>query len=289
MNKYTEEQLIDMYSERRYKRWMKQRIKLRLSLLLNILLLGVSIVLAFLLFFPLQGSEQQQDSDVRQDSEQSNTTLNEMPSIPGRYVFLTFDDGPSPYTQQILDILNDRNATGIFFVIGDRINIQQDAVEQLNRILEEGHYIGLHSMTHEPSILYHGEGAPDRFVNEMLELNQLISEITGGFSTNLCRAPFGMVGTFTSEHHVAVSQANLRCIDWNIDSNDWEIRHAERIHENVMSQVELLNFPDELVILFHEFSWTVEALPGIIDDLRANGYTIATYVPEHIFLYYRFR
>jgi len=205
-------------------------------------------------------------------------------TIPGKYAFLTFDDGPSPYTQGILNVLDEKNAPGIFFVIGNNIERRSDSAQLLNQILDDGHYIGLHTMTHDYTTLYVGEGAPARFVDEMLELNELVATIiTEDFSTSLCRAAYGMSTTFTPEHHIAVEEAGLYCVDWNIDSRDWQQRTAYLVYQNVTSQIETQGFPDELVILFHEFSWTIEALPGIIDYLRYHGYTIIAYTPGHKF------
>jgi len=294
MDMYTDEQLIDMYTERKYKRWVKQKIKLRVRLMLIFLLLFINIILVFILIFNrdececLDVNNCLEISNIEENVEEYEYEEEYVNVIPGRYAFLTFDDGPSVYTQKILDVLNNKNAPAIFFVQGESINNRSDAREILNLILEEGHYIGLHTMSHDHDILYRGEGAPQRFVNEMFELDQLIYEMTG-FSTNLCRAAYGMARNFTPEHHVAVDRAGLYCIDWNIDSRDWEQRTAYMVYQNVTNQIEGLDFPDELVILFHEHLWTAEALPGIIDYLRLHGYTIAVYNPGDILIYYRFR
>ena len=301
MQMYTDEQqqLIDSYAERRYKRWVRQKIRLLVSFILIVLLLLINIVLIFILIFSRPDCDCPEPTDClivedagyagyAEEDEEVDIFIHPN-AIPGRYAFLTFDDGPSPYTERLLAILNERRAPAIFFVLGESINRRTDSQSLLNQILEEGHYIGLHSMSHDFATLYAGEGAPGRFVDEMFQVNQLISEMTGGFSTNLCRAPFGMAGTFTPEHHFAVDAAGLYCIDWNIDSHDWSQRNAYMVHYNVTSQIEQLDFPDELVILFHEFSWTAEALPGIIDYLRYHGYTIIAYNPGDLLTYYRSR
>jgi len=276
---------MDMYTNERYKRWVRQKIRNRIGAILIVLLLLTNTALLFVLVFDrpmcecLNENDYSEIDDIEEYDENQEETSdgNEYyTSIPGRYAFLTFDDGPSAYTRSILDVLAKSRAPAIFFVIGDSINNRSDSNYLLNRILEEGHYIGLHTMTHNHDILYVGEGAPQRFVDEMFELNDLISEmILGGFSTNLCRAAFGMSGgTFTAEHHTAVDQAGLYCIDWNVDSQDWKLHTAYMIYQNVTRQIESSSFPEELVILFHEKAWTVEVLPSIIDYLRFHGYTI---------------
>jgi peptidoglycan/xylan/chitin deacetylase (PgdA/CDA1 family) len=69
-------------------------------------------------------------------------------------------------------------------------------------------------------------------------------------------------------------------LDWNVDSNDWQQRDADLVYQNVTSTVERLDFPDELIILFHEHPWTVEALPRILDYLEYHGYTFVTSISK---------
>jgi len=293
---------MDTYTKERYKRWVKQKIRRRVGFMLIILLLLVNMILMVVVIFNWQSCNCPNTSDyltgnnTGEYAEESGGYIEErlravekINVIPGRYAFLTFDDGPSPYTQSILDVLNTRNISAIFFVVGAHINHRSDSGELLNRMIEEGHYIGLHTMTHDSATLYDGEDAPERFVDEMFELNELIFEMTG-FSTNLCRAAYGMAGNFTPQHHTAVDESDLYCVDWNIDSRDWpSYTTPYMVYQNVTSQIERLDFPDELVILFHEYSWTVEALPVIINYLRYHGYTIVGYTPGDVFTYYRNR
>ena len=291
---------MDMYSEERYKRWVRKRILRFVGLVLIFIMLLANTILLIMLIFNRDACECPspsnpndvdestmviEDHEIRHADYREGRTFANVNVIPGRYAVLTFDDGPSAYTRKILDALEERNASGIFFVIGDHINRRPDSEDILTEILDEGHYIGLHTMTHEYSILYSGEDAPQRFVDEMFELNDLIYETTDGFSTNLCRAAYGMTTNFTPEHHTAVEEAEIDCVDWNIDSRDWQDRAAYLVHQNVTSQIENREFPDDLVILFHEFPWTAEALPGIIDFLRYHGYTIIAHTPGDVLAY----
>jgi len=176
----------------------------------------------------------------------------------------------------------------IFFVKGESIlNTLPYSEASMARMLEEGHYVGLHTMTHQYYTLYVGEGAPSRFVAEKLELQELIYDLTGHY-TYLCRAAYGMMTGFRPGHHVAVEEAGINCIDWNIDPQDWR-NGAPRINEKVVEQVELLNFPPELVIVLHEYEQTVQALPQIIAYLREQGYVFKTYEPGYEFIYYQYQ
>jgi len=208
---------------------------------------------------------------------------------PERVVFLTIDDGPGWHTSRILDVLYEEDVPAIFFLLGHSIinNTSVDSQALMERMLEEGHYIGLHSMTHNYSTLYVGDGAPSRFVDEMFELQEMMYDMIG-HRTNLCRAPFGMMTGFRAAHHVAVYEAGINCIDWNIDPQDWRNEYnSEIILGHVIRQVEILDFPPELVIVLHEYGRTVETLPLIIEFLREHGYVFKTYEPGHQFIYYQ--
>lgn len=207
---------------------------------------------------------------------------------PERVVFLTFDDGPSQNTARILDILAYENAPSIFFLLGSSITNQSNSAVLMERILRDGHYIGLHSMTHSNQLLYVGYDAPARFVDEMVQLQNMIYEQTA-HRTNLCRAPYGMMSGFRSDsgHAEAIFEAGIKCIDWNVDPEDWR-SSSDVIIQRVVDQVEMLNFPSELVIVLHERESTIEALPTVISYLREQGYVFKTYIPGHEFIYQRY-
>lgn len=229
-----------------------------------------------------------EETDIPEEDEYTYEYEPEEPEQwPERVAFLTFDDGPGWQTATILDILYEEDVPAIFFVLGHSIttNTAVDSQALMERILAEGHYLGLHSMTHSYSTLYSGDGAPGRFVAEMVELQTMIYDMVG-HHTNLCRAPFGMMTGFRSGHFEAVDEAGINCIDWNIDPQDWRNEYnAQIILGHVTQQVEMLNFPPELVIVLHEYGRTVETLPLIIAYLREQGYVFKTYEPGHEFIY----
>jgi len=241
---------------------------------------------------PLVDDVESEEIDMSEDDideYEGQVVANEQPE---RVAFLTIDDGPTDFTLALLDVLYEEDVPAIFFLWGDRIvNRLPDSQAWLKRILEEGHYIGLHTMTHDHDHLYVGSGAADRFVAEMLELQELIYDLTD-HHTYLCRAAYGMVTGFRpgSGHAEAVQDAGLKCIDWNIDPKDWYINHsAQDVYEQVVHQVRLLDFPPELVIVLHEYQRTVEALPAIIAFLQEHGYVFKTYVPGYEFIYQQYR
>jgi len=199
-----------------------------------------------------------------------------------KVAYLTFDDGPSIYTDKLLGVLNAHEVPGIFFVLGDQFNYVPQADVLLSRMVEEGHFVALHTMTHDKHALYRQDKSPSRFTDEMLELRDKIKEKTG-HDTTLCRAPYGKSGHFQAAHYKAVANAGLYCVDWHIDSQDWAKQNADQIYEEVESQLEKYQNNQEIVLLFHEYQRTVDVLPRVIELLKSTGYTFEPYVEGKIF------
>ena len=200
-----------------------------------------------------------------------------------RIAYLTFDDGPSIYTEAILDVLLEKEVPGIFFVLGDNMKHLPQTDRIFDRLINEGHFIALHSMSHNKHQLYWKSDAPQVFVNEMKELQQLVADKTG-HETFLCRAPYGKRGHFKPAHKIALNEANFYCVDWHVDSLDWAKRRADAIVTQVQENLaQLDDSQKEVVFLFHEYGRTAEALPIIIDYLRDEGFVFATYVEGHRF------
>ena len=194
-----------------------------------------------------------------------------------KVVYLTFDDGPSKYTIEILDLLEKLDVPAIFFVIGENLDLLSNAEDSLKQIIHRGHYIGLHSMTHDMNKLYDSSNAPQNFVNEMLEVRDKIKEMTDGFESHLCRPPYGGKTHFKSGHYKALEEAGIECIDWNVDSLDWAKPSADQIFNQVVADLKRNEYPKEVVLLFHEKKLTLEALPRVIEYYRDLGYVFMPY------------
>lgn len=214
-------------------------------------------------------------------SFKSDIELTKWHNTETKYVYLTFDDGPSKNASQILDILKQYNIPATFFVLGASINGNSQSREILNRMVDEGHYIGLHSMTHQQNILY-GSNGPTNFVKEMKEVQTLISNLTDGFQSEICRAPYGTGGgTFTASHVSAIKQAGIKCWDWDIDSLDWKYSNDPlTVFQNVQSQTQLKISQKDLIVLFHEKASTIAVLPQVIEYYQDLGYEFSAYNPN---------
>ncbi len=183
-------------------------------------------------------------------------------------VTLTFDDGPDPeWTPKILDILRAYQVKAAFFVVGKQA---EDHPELIREIIEEGHEIGNHTYTHSNL----GELSSNQITIELNATQRLLESITGR-STTLFRPPYQAdsrptnVKELTPLKLVQDDLGYLIVLE-NIDPEDWAKPGADEILRRIKEQREEGN-----IILLHDAGGdrrqTVEALPKIIDYLRARG------------------
>lgn len=195
-------------------------------------------------------------------------------------VALTFDDGPDPrYTPQILDILKRENVPASFFVVG---SYGQENPDLIRRIVSEGNDIGNHSFTH-PNL---GE-IPASVTKVELNATQRLIESLTGRSTTLFRAPyFGDAEPQTAEEVEPIVEAKhlgYITVGLHIDPDDWETPGADVIAQRTIDGITNQSSDEDIrgqVVLLHDGggdrSQTVEALPQIIETLKAKGYQFVT-------------
>lgn len=194
-------------------------------------------------------------------------------------VYLTFDDGPNPGISQILDILKEKEAKATFFMIETRMRTYRAPIK---RLIKEGHYPALHSVSHNKNILY--EGKPIAVATEMLKTQRTLYQITG-FHTALTRVPYGSKPYMTISFRDELVKQNFKMWDWNVDSLDWKYpENTGQIIKNVKEGfAQKKNGKEPIVILFHINEGTVSALAPIIDFIYSQGYQCVPYHPdEHI-------
>lgn len=175
-----------------------------------------------------------------------------------KVVALTFDDGPSKYTQKILDILKKEEACATFFIVGNKALFYK---EELQRMLKEGSEIGNHSYSHK----WLNRLSENEFKEEINKTQKVIEDITG-FTPKIFRPTYGgysdKLKTYT----------DLNFILWNVDSEDWKVKNTNKILNNIFKSVK-----DESIILMHDnHEYSVKALKEIIDNLKNDGYQFVT-------------
>jgi peptidoglycan/xylan/chitin deacetylase (PgdA/CDA1 family) len=190
------------------------------------------------------------------------------PPCPGCTVYLTFDDGPSVYTPQILSALESKGALATFFVLGEHAVQFPSSVQ---RASADGNGIGDHTWDH-PDLTT----LPADQIRQELESTAVeIANLTGARPT-LWRPPFGSFnGLVTS----IASSLGLSMRLWDIDPADFTMPGTDVIVSRVVD-----NVTDGAIVLLHDGSpdgsgdrsQTVAALPTIIDTLRARGFQFGT-------------
>jgi len=227
------------------------------------------------------------------DGEISDETYQQAPSSyviqrtgdqPGK-IALTFDDGPDPtWTPKVLDVLKEKGVKGTFFIVGEN---GQANPEIVRRIVADGHEIGNHSFTH-PNLAE----VPRRVTDVELNATERLIEALTGRQTRLFRAPyFGDAEPRTPDEIDPTVQAqNLGYISvgLHLDPDDWKLRNddgsphtADQMVSEIVDQAAITT-PEERgsIVLLHDSggdrSATVEALPKLIDQLRAKGYQFTT-------------
>ncbi|WP_370875867.1 delta-lactam-biosynthetic de-N-acetylase [Caldalkalibacillus uzonensis] len=179
-----------------------------------------------------------------------------------REVYLTFDNGyENGYTARILDVLKEKQVPAAFFVTGHYLKDQPDLVK---RMVKEGHIVGNHSWSH-PDMT---QVSDDRLIKELVRVEQEFERITGVKGMNYLRPPRGIF----SERTLALSQKlGYRNVFWSLAFVDWQIdrqRGWRYAYDNIMQQIH----PGAVVLLHTVSRDNAEALPRVIDDLRAQGY-----------------
>lgn len=218
------------------------------------------------------GSEDKSIANPDKSPASSENTNTRSAVSEQKVVYLTFDDGPSKYTDTIVDLLQKRGIHATFFMIGSQL---KDHEETVKRTIELGNYVGLHSMSHNKKKLY-DSGKAEPFLKEYQQEQALVNELTGT-TPWLIRAPYGSKPGVNADIRDRLAEANFKMWDWTVDSKDWSYTDKpDKIIQEVKRQVRR----DTEVILMHEKPQTIKALPDIIDYLQKKGYSFAVYKPE---------
>ena len=197
--------------------------------------------------------------------------------------FLTFDDGTSYHTLEILDIHKENNIKGTFFVVGTQIeNGGTASKEAIKRIVEEGHVLAIHAYEHEYNKIYTSKEA---YFEDFDKIAALLKEMTG-LTPKIVRLPSGTYSArsfceryagSSDVYYDIVSELYARgytVIDWNVDTEDYTTATGvTNIINNAVSgaKTRLSREYKAAVILMHDTADTVKALQGVIDGVKDLG------------------
>lgn len=207
-------------------------------------------------------------------SESSGTT----PADSGIHkVYLTFDDGPSANTDQILDILDEYGVKATFFVVG-----KEGYNDQYRRIVEEGHTLGMHSYSHVYRDIYESVEA---YGQDLEKLHTYLYELTG-VDSRIVRLPGGSSNTVSKDKIQDIiaylEQQGMTYYDWNVSSGDAASGYvsAQQIADNVLNHV---SEHHTSIVLMHDASGkntTVEALPIILEKILESDNMVLLPITE---------
>lgn len=231
---------------------------------------NIILVVALIVFLLFTGKFIIDQRDKFPDSD--SVAAMSSKAVTRKRAYLTFDDGPSDQTGEILDILKEYDVIATFFVIGRN----ERYYPMYKRIVEEGHTLAIHSYSHEYSTIY---ASYDNFVNDVEELRKLLYDVTGvdcryyrfpgGSSNRVTQVPVNdLIDYLDSE--------GLTYFDWNALNNDAVIagQTPDQLVKNILKDA--LNY-DDTIILMHDLDCcheTVESLPSLIEQLEEHGYEI---------------
>lgn len=184
-------------------------------------------------------------------------------AVPGNYVALTFDDGPSAAnTPRVLDILRNHGAHGTFFVVGESVNRNSGI---LSRAVSEGNEIGVHTWSHIKMT-----GSSSERINS--EVSRSIDAITAatGQAPRLIRPPYGAVNA--SIVNSMFENYGLTSVLWDVDTRDWQHPGVDVVVSRAVG-----NARSGSIILVHDIhASTLAALEGIVTGLQARGFKLVT-------------
>ena len=179
----------------------------------------------------------------------------------GKVIALTFDDGPGPYTSQLLDILDQHGAKATFFLIGSKVSSQANVVRSIHA---RGHQLGNHSWSHPelPKL------PVDQIAGEVDRTNEAIRQATGVIPAIL-RPPYGAVNGAVLEQ---LRLRGMSSILWSVDTRDWADRNSDIVCSRAVAGAR-----PGAVILMHDIHQTsVGAVPCILSSLKQQGYSFVT-------------
>lgn len=218
--------------------------------------------------------EEERQKKLPKLTEQGKQNIESIYKSETKRAFLTFDDGPSQITSQVLDILKEKQVLATFFVLGSNVDARPEVVK---RIYDEGHYIANHGYSHEYSLVY---SSSQSVLEEFNRCNNSVQKAIGEleYNSHLFRFPGGFYGgkyaDIKTEAKQLLLQNDIMSVDWNALTGDSEIVNPteeyllDRLRQTIQNK-------NSVVILMHDSNAkkvSAEILPQVIDELKNQGY-----------------
>ena len=223
--------------------------------------------------------EKAKQAKIPKLTEEGKNNIDNIYKSDTKRAFLTFDDGPSEVTNQILDTLKQEKVKATFFVLGSNVKTLPNVVK---RIYDEGHYIANHGYSHVYSKIY---ASPQTVLDEFNQCNDAVKEAiqVPEYNSHLFRFPGGLAGgkyaTIKNEANELLKQNEVMHVDWNSLTGDAETNNLS-IEFELQRLRETSEGKNSLVILMHDAQakkTTADALPNIIAYLKEQGYKFESF------------
>lgn len=202
-------------------------------------------------------------------------------------IYLTFDDGPSERTDEILKVLAEKKVKATFFVIGQS---KEENLARMRAIVEAGHTIGMHSYSHDYATVY---ASVESFLDEFYKNFLQIREATGVTPT-VFRFPGGSINGYDGGFYQEIISEMIRRgfipFDWNVSSED-AVGAKESVDGIVNHVVSGAGGKVRGFVLFHDSAaktTTAQAIGPVIDQLRAMGFSFAEITPSTLPVLYSY-
>ncbi|MFI6481538.1 polysaccharide deacetylase family protein [Nonomuraea sp. NPDC050663] len=179
-------------------------------------------------------------------------------------VALTFDDGPGPYTPELLDQLDRAGAKATFFTVG--LNVAADP-QVVRRMVREGHVVANHSWSHRDL----SKLSSSRVADSLTRTQDTLAAATGRRPT-LMRPPYGAIG---KDVQTVSQRMGLALVNWSVDTQDWKYRDPTEVAQKAVGGAR----PGAIILMHDIHRSTVDAVPAILKALQGKGYALVT-VPE---------
>lgn len=198
-----------------------------------------------------------------------------------KIMYLTFDDGPSKHTQEVLDLLNKYSIKATFFVTGENAEYSS----MIKTIHEQGHTLGIHTYSHDYAKIY---TSVDAYFQDIEKVSNLIKSETG-VDTTLLRFPGGSSNTVSKKYcdgimttlAKAVEEQGYTYYDWNAHNGDGDPSiSADALYNQTMREIE---GKDHVVLLLHDGAGnqnTIDSLDRVLIELIQQGWTFKVIEPN---------
>lgn len=181
-------------------------------------------------------------------------------SVPKGTVAITFDDGPTKHTGELLKVLRENQVKATFFFLGQNAAAYPQSVTDA---VYEGHHIGYHSNSHPKMTTMNLKDQEHEFD---LGLNKLKSLDRNPIT--LFRPPYG---SYNNETKLVTEEHHMSMVLWSEDPRDWSMSDPAQIAQSVLSQVR-----SGSIIVLHDRPSTISALSAIISGIKKKGLKLVT-------------